>query len=228
DEISEISQEIQVKLLRAIQEREFERVGGMKTLEVDVRLVAATNLDLAQEVDQRRFRRDLFYRLNVVPIQLPALRERIDDIPPLVDYFLIRMNQRLNRSIAGVTPDAMKALLEHSWPGNIRELENVIERAVLLCSDAEISAAILNLKPLKENRSSNPSEMLNNGVSFKKIIQEETDRVERVLLVNALTKTGGNVTRAAKQLGLSRKGLQLKMHRLEINPRNLTEMPDFS
>jgi len=233
DEISEISMEIQVKLLRAIQEQEFERVGGIKTLNVDVRLVAATNLDIAEEVDQGRFRQDLFYRLNVVPIHIPPLRNRIQDIPALVDYFLIRMNARLNRSVKRVTPMAMKVLLAHSWPGNIRELENVIERAVLLCNSDEISAENLNVLSKKEQKMkkqsfTEPSAKLDNGVDYKQIILDETNRIERILLVKTLRNTGGNVTRSAKQLGLSRKGLQLKIHRLGINPRELPEMPDFS
>jgi len=127
---------MQVKLLRALQESEFERVGGIKTIRVDVRLVAATNRDLKRLIAGGNFREDLFYRLNVVPIRLPALRERTGDIPLLVEHFLAKFNERLRKHVVGVEPDAMELLVQYPWPGNIRELENVVERAVLFC-DAE-------------------------------------------------------------------------------------------
>lgn len=231
DEISEISTEIQVKLLRAIQERQFERVGGIRTLSVDVRIIAATNTDLGNDVSEGRFRRDLYYRLNVVPIHLPALRDRREDIMPLAAYFLSRMNQRLGKSVEGISDEAMAILEQHTWPGNIRELENVIERAVLLCSEKLLRAQDLNLIPIPEGVSipkETPAAQLKNGVSLKEIIQTETDRVEFNLLIDALTRTGGNVTRAAQVLGVSRKGLQLKLRRHGIDPRNLPERPDFS
>src|SRR5688500_244864 len=133
DEIGEIPLEMQVKLLRALQESEFERVGGIKTIRVDVRLIAATNRDLKKLKAQGAFREDLFYRLNVVPIQLPALRERTMDIPHLVDHFLGKFNARLKKNVSGVEQDAVDLLAAYGWPGNIRELENVMERAVLFC-----------------------------------------------------------------------------------------------
>src|SRR5262249_41959251 len=124
--------EMQVKLLRVLQESEFERVGGIKTLRVDVRVIAATNRDLLKEVAQSTFREELYYRLNVVPINLPALRERQQDIPLLVSHFITKFNGRLKKSAAGITPEALDALLRSPFPGNIRELENILERAVLL------------------------------------------------------------------------------------------------
>jgi two-component system, NtrC family, response regulator AtoC len=133
DEIGEIPVEMQVKLLRALQESEFERVGGIKTIRVDVRLVAATNRDLKKLIAQGTFRDDLFYRLNVVPIRLPALRERASDIPLLVEHFLTKFNERLKKNVIGAEPEALVALGRYDWPGNIRELENVVERAVLFC-----------------------------------------------------------------------------------------------
>jgi DNA-binding NtrC family response regulator len=133
DEIGEIPVEMQVKLLRALQESEFERVGGIKTIRVDVRLVAATNRDLKKLIAAGSFREDLFYRLNVVPIRLPALRERAGDIPLLVGHFLTKFNGRLKKHVASVEPEALDVLSVYPWPGNIRELENVIERAVLFC-----------------------------------------------------------------------------------------------
>src|SRR5208282_2539639 len=133
DEIGEIPVEMQVKLLRALQESEFERVGGIKTIHVDVRLVAATNRDLKKLIAAGVFREDLYYRLNVVPIRLPALRERAGDIPLLVEHFLRKFNERLKKHVSSVDADAMEALVQYPWPGNIRELENVVERAVLFC-----------------------------------------------------------------------------------------------
>src|SRR5580700_92322 len=138
DEIGEIPIEMQVKLLRALQESEFERVGGIKTIRVDVRLVAATNRDLKKLIAAGSFREDLFYRLNVVPIRLPALRERAGDIPLLVGHFLGKFNDRLKKRVTAVDPEAMEALSAHAWPGNIRELENVIERAVLFCDSSKV------------------------------------------------------------------------------------------
>jgi two-component system response regulator AtoC len=133
DEIGEIPVEMQVKLLRALQESEFERVGGIKTIRVDVRLVAATNRDLKKLISAGTFREDLYYRLNVVPIRLPALRERAVDIPLLVEHFLRKFNERLKKHVVGAEPDALDILASYAWPGNIRELENVVERAVLFC-----------------------------------------------------------------------------------------------
>ena len=143
DEIGEIPVEMQVKLLRVLQESEFERVGGIKTIKVDVRLITATNRDLAAEITTGGFRDDLYYRLNVVPIHLPPLRERREDIPLLVDHFIARFNERLKKKIAGAAPEALERLVSHQWPGNIRELENVIERTILFCDDAHINLADL-------------------------------------------------------------------------------------
>src|ERR1700734_990943 len=143
DEIGEIPIEMQVKLLRALQESEFERVGGIKTIRVDVRLVAATNRDLKKLILTGNFREDLFYRLNVVPIRLPALRERTSDIPLLVEHFLARFNERLKKDVRSVHREAMDALVQYPWPGNIRELENVVERAVLFCDTQELTASAL-------------------------------------------------------------------------------------
>src|SRR5215831_4395449 len=138
DEIGEVPVEMQVKLLRALQESEFERVGGIKTIHVDVRLVAATNRDLKKLIAAGAFREDVFYRLNVVPIALPPLRERGSDIPLLVDHFLAKFNERLKKHVSGVEPEALDVLCAYAWPGNIRELENVIERAVLFCDAGKL------------------------------------------------------------------------------------------
>jgi transcriptional regulator with GAF, ATPase, and Fis domain len=138
DEVSEIPLEIQVKLLRAIQESEFERVGGVKTIHVDVRIIAASNRDLEADIRAKRFREDLFYRLNVVPIHLPPLRDRLDDLPALTQHFVVRCNERLGKAVRGFSEDALAALSRYGWPGNIRELENLVERMVLFAGGATI------------------------------------------------------------------------------------------
>ena len=146
DEIGEIPVEMQVKLLRAIQESEFERVGGLKTIKVDVRLITATNRDLEQEIARGNFRDDLYYRLNVVPLQVPPLRKRTGDIPLLVTHIIKKFNERLKKNISGIADDALAALEAHSWPGNIRELENVLERTILFCKGDRIERADLQLQ----------------------------------------------------------------------------------
>jgi two-component system response regulator AtoC len=143
DEVSEIPLEIQVKLLRAIQESEFERVGGVKTVHVDVRLIAASNRDLEADIRTGRFREDLYYRLNVVPISLPALRDRVEDLPALVQHFVLRCNERLGKSVRGFAEPALELLSRYAWPGNIRELENLVERMVLFASTPVIEAQAL-------------------------------------------------------------------------------------
>lgn len=140
DEIAEIPTAMQVKLLRALQEGEFERVGGIRSIKVDVRVIAATNRDLAKQIEEGHFRDDLYYRLNVVPIALPALRERKEDIPALVQAFIEKYNKRLAKTVASITDEALQKLMGYSWPGNIRELENVIERTLLFCESDQIEA----------------------------------------------------------------------------------------
>ena len=222
DEIGEIPVEMQVKLLRALQESEFERVGGIKTMRVDVRLVTATNRDLKKLIAAGAFREDLFYRLNVVPIRLPALRERATDIPTLVDHFLTKFNERLKKHVTGVEPDAMDVLVSYSWPGNIRELENVVERAVLFCDGSRLAfvdlppevrggASSTTPLPLTDNLTSLPSEG-----GLKEHVKVAMSRLERELVGRALAQTNGNVTHAARLLKISRKGLQLKMKELGL------------
>ena len=237
DEIGEIPNEMQVKLLRVLQESEFERVGGIKTIRVDVRLIAATNRDLKREIAAGMFREDLFYRLNVVPIALPALRERRSDIPLLVSYFIVKFNTRLKKSIEGVEADALDRLSTYGWPGNIRELENVIERAVLFADSSKIrledlseelrspsgvdsprahSSASASAPPAagEAHEASAPSDGL------KEQVKAAMSRLERDLIVRALQQTQGNVTHAARLLKISRKGLQLKMKELNLRERD--------
>jgi len=227
DEIGTIPTEMQVKLLRALQESEFERVGGIKTIHVDVRLVTATNSDLRKEIEQGAFRDDLYYRLNVVPIRLSPLRERSDDIPLLVVHFLAKFNHRLHKNITGVSQDAEAALMEHDWPGNIRELENVIERAVLFADTQEIQVEDLpaelrqgTFAPRPRASVSPPmSEAPTSAEGLKEQVKAAMNRLERELIQRALDQTAGNVTHAARLLKISRKGLQLKMKELGLRER---------
>ncbi len=223
DEIGEIPIEMQVKLLRALQESEFERVGGIKTIRVDVRLVAATNRDLKKLIAGGSFREDLFYRLNVVPIRLPALRERTGDIPLLVAHFLAKFNDRLKKKVEGVETETMETLVAYPWPGNIRELENVIERAVLFCDTQKLRAgdlppeirgipAMANV-PLPE---ADLQAALAGEGGLKEHVKVAMSRLEKELVSRALQQTSGNVTHAARLLKISRKGLQLKMKELGL------------
>jgi two-component system response regulator AtoC len=223
DEIGEIPVEMQVKLLRALQESEFERVGGIKTIRVDVRLVAATNRDLKKLIASGVFREDLFYRLNVVPIRLPALRERTGDIPLLAEHFLTKFNERLRKKVEGVDTDATEVLVSYPWPGNIRELENVIERAVLFCDESKLHAkdlppdvrgipVIANV-PLPE---ADLHAALAGEGGLKEHVKVAMSRLEKELVSRALQQTNGNVTHGARLLKISRKGLQLKMKELGL------------
>lgn len=204
DEIGDISPLMQVRLLRAIQEREVQRVGSNQTLSVDVRLIAATHRDLAEEVSAGRFRQDLYYRLNVVTIDMPPLRQRKEDIPQLARYFLQRYAERNRKAVQGFTPQAMDLLIHYAWPGNIRELENAVERAVVLLTGEYISERVLPLAIAGTSVSDAPH--------GEDIIQPLVE-VEKEAILVALEKTGGNKTEAARQLGITRKTLLAKLSR---------------
>ncbi|HGK4675140.1 sigma-54-dependent response regulator transcription factor ZraR [Kluyvera genomosp. 2] len=204
DEIGDISPLMQVRLLRAIQEREVQRVGSNQTLSVDVRLIAATHRDLAEEVNAGRFRQDLYYRLNVVAIEMPPLRQRREDIPQLAHHFLRRYGERNRKSVQGFTPQAMDLLIHYDWPGNIRELENAVERAVVLLTGEYISEREL---PLAIVGTPVPA-----CSSADDVIQPLVE-VEKEVILAALEKTGGNKTEAARQLGITRKTLLAKLSR---------------
>jgi len=226
DEIGEIPIEMQVKLLRVLQESEFERVGGIKTIQVDVRLVASTNRDLKKEIAAGAFREDLFYRLNVVPIELPSLRNRREDIPLLTRHFIRKFNERLNKSVESIDRDALDLLRVYGWPGNIRELENVIERSVLFCDGASITPGDLSPEVREAQAacsSLTPPLHLDNTVlssdGLKEQVRAARTRIERELIVRALEQTSYNVTHAARMLKISRKGLQLKMKELGLRDR---------
>ncbi|EMU6539393.1 sigma-54-dependent response regulator transcription factor ZraR [Escherichia albertii] len=202
DEIGDISPMMQVRLLRAIQEREVQRVGSNQTIPLDVRLIAATHRDLAEEVNAGRFRQDLYYRLNVVAIEVPSLRQRREDIPLLADHFLQRFAERNRKAVKGFTPQAMDLLIHYDWPGNIRELENAMERAVVLLTGEYISERELPLAiagtpiPMAQSQDIQP------------LVE-----VEKEVILAALEKTGGNKTEAARQLGITRKTLLAKLSR---------------
>jgi DNA-binding NtrC family response regulator len=206
DEIGDISPATQVKLLRVLQERRFERLGGTRSIEVDVRVVAATNRDLQQLIAEGDFREDLFYRLNVVPISLPPLRQRTGDISLLVAHFLEKSNAGSKR----ISPQAMEALVRYPWPGNIRELENTIERIVILSHGDEIEVSDL---PAEVRAGISPSERVETGFA----LPEEGVNLEEVeldLVRQALDRTAGSVPKAAKLLGLTAKTLEARMQRL--------------
>jgi len=216
DEIAEIPVEMQVKILRALQESEFERVGGIKTTRVDVRLIAATNRNLELEIEAGRFRKDLYYRLAVVPIVLPALRERQSDIPMLTHHFIEKYNRKLNKKIEGISDEALALLQAYAWPGNIRELENLMERVLLFADGPKIAAKDLpdqirqaaaeTPAPAAATPDGAPAE-----TGLKDIVRMKAAALEKDLIAKALEETGGNVTRAARLLQISRKSLQTKM-----------------
>jgi nitrogen regulation protein NR(I) len=227
DEIGEVPVEMQVKLLRALQESEFERVGGIKTIRVDVRIVAATSRDLKKAMETGRFREDLFYRLNVVPIFLPPLRERQEDVPLLVEHFREKYNKRLGRDVQGFSPRAIEALLAYHWGGNIRELENVVERTLLFCERPVVEFADLpegvrgaDLGPAgaaaASSQRSAALELPAGRVDAKEFVEQRSEETWRELLVTKLAETQGNVTQAARLLGITRKTLQTKMKELGL------------
>ena len=212
DEIGDMSANTQAKILRVLQEHEFERLGGTRTLKVDVRLIAATNRDLTTMVEAGTFREDLYYRLNVVTIEMPPLRERKDDIQQLAMFFLRRFSGELKKRLDGLSPDAHKLLMRYNWPGNIRELENSIERAVLLCEGAQVSSSDLRLGELS---TSSPSGESNPVVKIPPtgIPLEE---IERQALIEALKMSNWVQKDAAELLAISPRVMNYKIKTLAI------------
>jgi len=217
DEIGELPLELQPKLLRVLQEGEFERLGSSHTLRVDARIVAATNGNLGELVENKRFRADLFYRLNVFPIRMPPLRERIDDIPLLAAHFAVGFAQRLNRSITSISPSASDALIRYDWPGNIREMQNLIERAVILST-----GSVLELTgPIRDET----ARWADGGAAAPRTLAE----AERAHILRALQDTHGILSGphgAAQQLGLHRSTLQFRMKKLGISGARPTGAAD--
>lgn len=207
DEVGDFSPFIQLKLLRVLQEREFERVGDTVPRKVDVRIIAATSRDLATLVQDGRFRPDLYYRLRVIPVYLPPLRERKDDLPLLINHFIERLNQRMGKRIRGLSEEALSALLDHDWPGNIRELEHAIEHAMVLSQSQTIDLVEL---PIEIRR----VEKFDAASAGRNLFREDASaipKLERSMIEQALADASGNRTRAAKMLGMSRTTLWRKM-----------------
>jgi formate hydrogenlyase transcriptional activator len=212
DEIGEIPLEVQPKLLRVLQEREFERLGGSKTLRTDVRLIAATNRDLAAMVREQKFRSDLYYRLNVFPIRVPPLRERPDDIPLLVRHFVHQFGRRMGKTIETIPSESMDALVRYHWPGNVRELQNVVERAVIVTR-----GSVLNVATREFTSRSAPSPVP--WPRHEKNIQSVLDETERQQIVQALEASNWVIAGpngAAARLGMKRSTLHARMQKLRV------------
>ena len=210
DEIGEVPASLQVKLLNVLQDSAFERVGGVRTINVDIRIVAATNRDLASDVETGRFRADLFYRLNVVPLRVPPLRERREDLQPTVAYFLQRYAEKYGKQELSLTPEVMTAFMTYSWPGNVRELENVLERMIVM-SEGEVLGSDL----LPEEFGDIGTAVIT-GDTLKGTVGGLSAAAEKQMIHDALEKTGNNRTKAAQLLGISRRTLQHKLKKYGI------------
>jgi DNA-binding NtrC family response regulator len=208
DEIGEMVPALQAKLLRFLEEKTFKRVGGASDIRVDVRVISATNRNLQDEVRQGRFREDLFYRLNVLPIALPPLRERVEDIPKLVEFYVDAYNTEFKKRIKGVTPEALRQLERYPWPGNIRELRNAVERAMLLAEGETLTPADLAGTAAGPVRLSDQVELPAAGIDL--------EQLERSLLIQALQRTGWNQTRAATLLGLNRDQIRYRIEKFQL------------
>jgi two-component system response regulator FlrC len=203
DEISELDYQLQSKLLRVLQEKEIDRVGGTESIPVDVRIIATTNRDIEKQIQEEKFREDLYYRLNTIPVHLPPLRERKDDIPFLVDYFLRKYNKIEGKAVKGLTEDATLTLMEKPWKGNIRELENIIERAVLMSK-----GNIINEEGLLLNGRPKPAA----PVGYPLIPEVSLRELEKKVIFQTLDRTNGNRTHAADILGISVRTLRNKLN----------------
>jgi two-component system response regulator PilR (NtrC family) len=216
DEISELPLLMQVKLLRVLQDREFKRVGGTEDIRVDVRIISATNKDLEEGVKEKRFREDLFYRLNVIQIRLPSLRERKEDIPLLASHFLKKYSEELNKNISKISSEALQMLLNYEYPGNVRELQNIIERAVALESSQELTPNNLNSylseSPLLK-KGAVDIEIPNEGIDMEKMVED----LERALLLKALDKTKGIKKKAAELLHINFRSMRYRLEKYGLN-----------
>ncbi len=212
DEIGEMTPATQAKILRALQEGEIEPIGGGTPITVDVRIIAATNKQLEEEITNGRFREDLYYRLNVVNLKVPSLRERREDIPVLADFFLKRYVEKNRKLIKGFTPQAMDIIMRHSWPGNVRELENLVERSVIMARGDMITP-----EEFPETMASEKKAPPGNANSVELAPGRSLKEVEKEMILRTLDETGGNRTHAAKILGISRRTLQLKLKEYGIN-----------
>ncbi|MBM3775383.1 MAG: sigma-54-dependent Fis family transcriptional regulator [Acidobacteria bacterium] len=208
DEIGDVPPSVQVKLLRVLQEREFERLGSNTTRHIDVRVIAATNQDLRAALEQGTFREDLYYRLNVVPIDIPPLRERKEDIPYLVDHFLRKLAPELGSRAASTTEAALAKLMQYHWPGNVRQLENVIERSLVMCAGEQLDAADIRLDTGPRTQNHAGGNFLPEGMTL--------DQYEQEIIREALRRAGGNKSQAARLLGLSRNALRYRLGQMGV------------
>ncbi|MBZ5695620.1 MAG: sigma-54 dependent transcriptional regulator [Acidobacteriia bacterium] len=208
DEIGDVPPPIQVKLLRVLQDREFERLGGTKTLKVDVRLIAATNRDLRAALEDGTFRQDLYYRLNVVAIDIPPLRDHKEDIPALTDFFLEKFARESGQQVRGITPQAMRLLTDFHWPGNVRELQNVLERAVTLSAGTTLDVSDIHLDNPPSRGAAAASPVLPAGMTL--------EQWEDEMIREALRRAGGNKSQAARALGLSRNALRYRLSKIGV------------
>jgi Nif-specific regulatory protein len=213
DEIGELPLDLQPKLLRVVQDGEFERLGSSQTIKVDARIIAATNRNLEEEVRKGRFREDLWYRLNVFPITMPPLRDRLDDVPLLVDHYVKKISKRLGKTIEIIPGNVMEALQNYHWPGNIRELENCMERSVLLCNDEVIRSEHMppSLQMAKTTDDSHEK------MSLTEIIESK----EREIIVETLKNNGGKQRKTARDLGVTERILGYKIKKYNIHPKYL-------
>ncbi|MCS6952124.1 MAG: sigma-54 dependent transcriptional regulator [Bryobacterales bacterium] len=215
DEIGDVPPSIQVKLLRVLQEREFERLGSNKTRHIDVRIIAATNQDLRAALEQGTFREDLYYRLNVVPINIPPLRERKEDIPFLAEHFVRKLAPELGSRVETITEAAIQTLVSYDWPGNVRQLENVIERSLVLCSGTKLDASDIRLDPGERRKTAIP--FLPEGMTL--------EQYERALIREALERAGGNKSQAARLLGLTRNAFRYRLAQMGLEDKS-QEVPN--
>jgi transcriptional regulator with GAF, ATPase, and Fis domain len=222
DEIGNITLAIQAKLLRVLQEREFTPVGGTKAKKVDIRLIAATNKDLEKMIKEETFREDLYYRLNIVPIQLPPLKERQDDIPTLSVHFLKKYSEEIGKTIKGFTPEAMERLIKYPWPGNVRELENVIQRTVVMIDEEMVRVEHLIL-PGQQEKETTESSIPTTSEELKEIKKQLREKavedIEKAFVTNALVRNEWNVTRAAEEVGMLRPNFQALMRKYGLRAR---------
>ena len=209
DEIGDVPAAIQVKLLRVLQDREFERLGGTRTLKVDVRLIAATNRDLRAALEEGTFREDLYYRLNVVAIDIPPLREHKEDIPSLAEFFLQKSARENSKPVQAITPAALKLLMDHHWPGNVRELQNVIERAVTLSAASTLDVADIHIDAPRRTHAESGTAVLPEGMTM--------EQWEEEMLREALKRANGNKSQAARALGLSRNALRYRLTKMGVH-----------
>ena len=212
DEVGELSAAAQVKLLRVLQEKRFQPLGSSRVVNVNVRIIAATNRNLEQDILSDRFRADLFYRLNVFPIYLPPLRERGSDVILLADHFLLKYNKEMGKKVKRISTAAIEVFLSHKWPGNVRELENCIERAVLMTRTDQVDC--VHLPPslqIKERETDRKD---------RSKLSSVVEAQERTLIIDALTETGGNQTKAAKMLGTTKRIIQYKISKMGIDPKH--------